>query len=185
MRFTKLNRQYYKSLGISLKEDQWDPEKEAVVNHKMSKELNKMVDSVKLKAQTVITNYFIKDKELSFEDFKAELFKRSKAVNFSEYMMEYLEQNKQSIASETYRTYKSQVTKILQFRKRIEFDDINERFVKEYEQWMIRKGNNEVTRGKSLCMLRTFINLAQKEQIIQKIHSNIFGLREARETGKF
>lgn len=89
-------------------------------------------------------------------------------VSFCDFFNEQLEKKKTTISIESYYTYKTALTKIIQFKPDINFKDIDETLINEYRQWMLKKGNNENTISKSLRTLRTFTNLAVRYGIIEK-----------------
>ena len=75
--------------------------------------------------------------------------------------MNYLNENKARLRAESWWSYKSQITKLLKFKKKISFSDITEQFINDYHYYMLNTlENNENTASKSLRSLRTFINIA-------------------------
>lgn len=93
---------------------------------------------------------------------------KSKLVSFRDFFLTQLEKKKSTISQESFFTYKTALTKILQFKPDINFADIDEDLIGEYRQWMIERGNNENTVSKSLRTLRTFTNLAVRYGVIEK-----------------
>ena len=72
-----------------------------------------------------------------------------------------MEESKAKFKIETWFGYKSQISKLLKFKRVINFSDINEKFINDYRQYMLHTlGNNENTASKSLRVLRTFVNIS-------------------------
>jgi integrase/recombinase XerC len=90
----------------------------------------------------------------------------NKSVSFRDFFVAQLEKKKLTISNESYLTYKTALTKIIQFKPDINFGDLNEDLINAYRQWMLNKGNNENTVSKSLRTLRTFTNLAVRYGVI-------------------
>lgn len=89
-------------------------------------------------------------------------------VSFSEFFLTQLEKKKLTISQESFFTYKTALTKIIQFKPDITFRDIDEDLINKYRLWMLGRGNNENTVSKSLRTLRTFTNLAVRYGVIEK-----------------
>jgi integrase/recombinase XerC len=87
---------------------------------------------------------------------------------FLKFMRRELEKKKPQIATESYYTYKAAIGKLYQFDPRIGFKDLTEDFIIRYREWMVKRGNNENTIGKSLRTLRTYTNLAVRYGLIKK-----------------
>lgn len=94
--------------------------------------------------------------------------KKHSNASFTDFVFGHLEKERSSLRRETYYTYKSTATKLLRFKRKIDFKDIDEKFIHEYREWMLRIGNNENTTSKSLRTLRTWINVALRFGMIQK-----------------
>ncbi len=107
------------------------------------------------------------DENISIIDFAERFTAGISCDSFTEYILKYIESIRYKISKETYKTYKTQVTKILQFKDPIGFNQVNETMVNNYEKWMYARGNNKVTIAKSLSMLRTFTNHAAQENYLK------------------
>lgn len=126
---------------------------------------NMILDAIDKKSVKLLVNNFLNEEyPLTLVQFKERLIASNHSSNeesFTDYILEYLEENKVKFKAETWFGYKSQITKILKFKKRIYFSDITEKFINEYRQYMLYTlGNNENTAGKSLRVLRTFVNVS-------------------------
>jgi integrase len=63
-------------------------------------------------------------------------------------------------------SYRNARDSFFSFRKKIKFIDIDQRFLKLYEKWMVDNGKSRTTAGVYLRNLRTVFNLAIKEKVI-------------------
>lgn len=98
---------------------------------------------------------------MQFKDRLLSINHNSAGKSFTDYILNYLEENKVKFKVETWFGYKSQISKILKFKKEIYFSDINEKFINDYRQYMLNTlSNNENTASKSLRVLRTFVNIS-------------------------
>lgn len=126
---------------------------------------NMILDAIDKKSVKLLVNNFLNEEyPLTLVQFKERLIASNHTSNeksFTDYILEYLDENKVKFKAETWFGYKSQISKILKFKKRICFSDITEKFINEYRQYMLYTlGNNENTAGKSLRVLRTFVNIS-------------------------
>lgn len=126
---------------------------------------NIILDAIDKKSIKLLVNNFLNEEfPLTLVQFKERLIVSNHYSNeesFTDYILDYLEKNKAKFKPETWFGYKSQITKILKFKKRIYFSDITEKFIDDYRQYMLQTlGNNENTAGKSLRVLRTFVNIS-------------------------
>ncbi|WP_447951131.1 site-specific integrase [Chryseobacterium koreense] len=128
---------------------------------------NMILDAIDKKSiKLLVDNFLNEEYPLSLAQFKDRLLSinhYSAEQSFTEYILGYLEENKTKFKIETWFGYKSQISKMLKFRKEILFSDINERFINDYRQYMLNTlSNNENTVSKSLRVLRTFVNISMR-----------------------
>ncbi|WP_241311498.1 site-specific integrase [Chryseobacterium arthrosphaerae] len=133
--------------------------------NKNHEKYNMILEAIDKKSIKLLVNNFINEEfPLTLTQFKERLLSvnhHSDEKSFTDYILGYLEENKAKFKSETWFGYKSQITKILKFKKEIYFSDINEKFINDYKQYMLYTlGNNENTSSKSLRVLRTFVNIS-------------------------
>lgn len=126
---------------------------------------NMVLDAIDKKSiKLLVDNFLNEEYPLSLVQFKERLLALNHYYteeSFTDYILGYLEENKAKFKIETWYGYKSQISKILKFKKEIFFSDVNERFIHDYKQYMINTlGNNENTASKSLRVLRTFVNIS-------------------------
>lgn len=131
-----------------------------------------ILDAIDKKSIRLLVDNFLNDEfPLSLMQFKDRLFAmnhNSSEHNFTDYILVYLEENKTKFKKETWFGYKSQISKMLKFKKEILFSDINEKFINDYKEYMLKiLGNNENTASKSLRVLRTFVNITMRFSYIK------------------
>ena len=131
-------------------------------SHKLHERYNALIDAYDKKAMKLLVNNFLHDEVLlTLQQFKNQLVSKEQAEgSFTDYILSYLNENKPRLRLESWWSYKSQVTKLLKFKKNISFTDITEKFINDYHHYMLHVlGNNENTASKSLRSLRTFVNV--------------------------
>ncbi|QSB25243.1 site-specific integrase [Flavobacterium sp. CLA17] len=144
----------------------WSLRKQRVKNNNKNHErYNMILDAIDKKSITLLVHNFINEEfPLTLVQFKDRLLSinhNSAGKSFTDYILNYLEENKVKFKVETWFGYKSQISKILKFKKEIYFSDINEKFINDYRQYMLNTlSNNENTASKSLRVLRTFVNIS-------------------------
>ena len=129
---------------------------------------NKLITKFENKANNIVDSFFLDDKQLSFNEFSNKLWnKEYDDSSFVEYVSDKLPKRK--LAKETFKAYKSQLSKMQQFKSKIYFSDITISFVHEYKQFLLDKlGNNENTTYKSLRILKLFINRAVEDKLMKE-----------------
>ena len=135
------------------------------IQNKNHERHNMVLEAMDKKSIRLIVNNFINDDfPLTLTQFKERLLGLNQYIiekSFTDYIMGYLEENKIKFKAETWFGYKSQISKMIKFKKEIYFSDINEKFINEYRQYMLQTlKNNENTASKSLRVLRTFVNIS-------------------------
>jgi integrase/recombinase XerC len=157
------------SLGIQVFEKNWNSRNNSV--KKTDRDYlrkNKLIQKYISKAHAILDEHFFHDKDLSFDLFVKKL--RNNNYNdgaFCDFVLEKLENR--NMSHETYKAYKSQVSKLNQFRKKIAFSDLTPDFVHQYQKFLIQElKNNENTTHKSLRILKAFINWAIEDEHMEK-----------------
>jgi len=131
--------------------------------NKLHERYNTILDAYDKKALKLLVNNFVNDEyPISLRQFKDHILSAGQSDDsFTDYILHHLKENRTRLRSESWYSYKSQVTKLLKFKKAIAFSEITEKFINDYHNYMINHlGNNENTASKSLRSLRTFVNIA-------------------------
>ncbi len=154
------------SVAIPLRDWSLRNQRVKILNKKHDR-YNLILDAFDKKAIKLLVNNFVNDEfPLSLIQFKDRLLSINHLTSeesFADYILSYLEDHKGKYKIETWWGYKSQVTKLIKFKGKIYFSDINERFVNDYQLYMLNTlKNNENTVSKSLRVLRTFVNIAMR-----------------------
>ncbi|MFD1255229.1 tyrosine-type recombinase/integrase [Mucilaginibacter terrae] len=157
--------------SVALCEQDWSSRYQRVKKrNKLHERYNIILDAYDKKALKLLVNNFINDETpLTLRQFKDHITSAGQAEgSFTDYILKYLEDNKPRLRLESWWSYKSQITKLLKFKKKVLFADITEKFINDYHHYMIHKlGNNENTASKSLRSLRTFVNISLRYGFIK------------------
>lgn len=152
--------------SVILQKDDWSQQKQRVKKRNRSHEkYNAILDAFDKKAlKCVLDNFIHEETPLTLNQFKEYMLSVGQAgESFTDYILNYLNLNRSRLKLETWWSYKSQITKLLKFKKRISFADITEKFINDYHRYMLQVlGNNENTASKSLRSLRTFVNISMR-----------------------
>ncbi len=130
--------------------------------------LNKLIAKYENKARNIIDNYFLNDKLLTFTEFAKKFFLENYDENsFYDYVLDKLENRK--LSHETYKAYKSQISKLKGFSKSLSFSDLTPDFIHKYRKYLLDVlGNNENTTNKSLRAIKAFVNWAIEDELMEK-----------------
>ena len=129
---------------------------------------NKLITKFENKAKNIIDSFFLNDRQLSFNEFSKHLWnKEYNDSSFVEFVSNKL--SKRKLAKQTFKAYKSQLSKMNQFKSKIYFSDLTPSFIHEYKQFIMDElGNNENTTNKSLRILKLFINWAIDDKLMKE-----------------
>ncbi|MFT4152333.1 site-specific integrase [Parafilimonas sp.] len=131
--------------------------------NRLHERYNTILEAYDKKAMKLLVNSFVQNETaLTLQQFKDQMISATyEDGNFTDYILNYLNENRPRLRLESWFSYKSQITKLLKFKKKVMFSDITEKFINDYHSYMIHTlCNNENTASKSLRSLRTFVNIA-------------------------
>lgn len=152
------------STSIAIPEKDWSIVCQRVKRkNRLHERYNSILDAYDKKALKLILNNFVYEETLlTLCQFKDKLLSVGQVDGcFTDYILNYLNENKARLRTESWWSYKSQITKLLKFKKEITFSDLTEKFINDYHYYMVNTlGNNENTASKSLRSLRTFVNVS-------------------------
>ena len=152
--------------SVVLSKNDWSEIKQRVKRrHTFHERYNSILEAFDKKAlKLLLSNFVHEETPLTLRQFKDHMLSAGHSgESFTDYIMNYLHVNKPRLRLESWWSYKSQITKLLKFKKHIAFADITETFINEYHHYMLHTlGNNENTCSKSLRSLRTFVNVAMR-----------------------
>lgn len=152
--------------SIIIQKEDWSESKQRVKKRsKQFEKANAILDAYDKKAlKCILENFVNSDDTLTLQQFKNYMQGNIRNDDsFTDFMFNYLEENKSRLRTESWWSYRSQITKMLKFKSYIGFANITEKFVNEYQHYMLHTlKNNENTVSKSLRSLRTFVNIAMR-----------------------
>lgn len=150
--------------SVAIPAKDWSANRQRVKKaNKLHERYNTILDAYDKKALKLLVNNFVNDESpISLHQFKDHILSSNHSDDsFTDYILHHLNENRGRLRSESWYSYKSQVTKLLKFQKTIRFTDITEKFINNYHNYMMKQlANNENTASKSLRSLRTFVNIA-------------------------
>lgn len=169
IRVIKDRKPKFISLGIKLKENEWDDEKKRVKkNHANSARLNASIAQKVADAEGQVADLERKVKSISPNKLK-EAIKGKEAPNFFDYAYKRCEKMRGSIAVSTYKNYILYLKKFENYlgTKDVYFDDITVSVLMDYMSFMAEKANNGLTTQRHSIMILAFMfKQARKEDII-------------------
>jgi site-specific recombinase XerD len=152
--------------SVALPRADWSVVKQRVKKRNASHErYNSILEAFDKKALKFLLNNFVHEETpLTLGQFKDYMLSIGESGgSFTDYILNYLNENKPRLRPESWWSYKSQITKVLKFKTEVAFSDITEKFINDYQHYMLHVlRNNENTVSKSLRSLRTFVNLAMR-----------------------
>ena len=164
--FTSANDIQYIDTGVSVVKNQWDEKKQHVKKHPLEDQLNASINAllndVKL---TYYKNEGVSAKRL------LQIYKNSKKYDSSSLISFYqsiIDETKMKGAIRTAKTQQLYLNKLCKFASFLSFSDISPLWAKDYEKWLIARGNNANTIASNFKCLNAIINKAVKMGIIEK-----------------
>jgi integrase len=184
IRLTSNRKQRLISLKIYVFPKDWSENKELVKrSDAMYLIKNKLIEKYRDKAQHIITDYILNDKDLTFAEFEKQFYNDNYGSNsFYDFVTQELENLHGKIAYETAKGYKSNMNKLKEFRNELSFSNIDFNFIRSYEKHLLSI-NNKNTTNKNLIFIKTFINKAI-EQGVFKGQNPFINIPISREDGK-
>jgi integrase len=131
---------------------------ETLGRYSRNKELNHFLDHYELKANKVIRD--LENADFTFQHFEEKYFNNydeTKVIPFINGIIEKLFSEKKHGTSDVYRDTRN---RIMEFKPKVSFQDINYRFLDEFENHLISKGNSASTVSIYLRTLRAAYNKA-------------------------
>ena len=168
LRITYNRIQKYYPLGVSVNTDEWDKIHGEKPRGKFKDHLL-FFNKVEAKAVEIIREMSV----FSFAQFEKNFNQKTKSATtlldlFDSYIDE-LKQGKRISTAYSYNNARRSITTFLESknRKKINFWEITPDWLKNYEDWMISSGNSRTTVGIYMRSLRTIINLAIQQSLLE------------------
>ncbi|WP_299103957.1 site-specific integrase [uncultured Tenacibaculum sp.] len=164
--FTSANDTQYIDTKVSVLANQWDKKKEIIKRHPLEENLNATIYDLKIKVEKI----YYKNKGVSAKRL-LQIYKNTIKYDSSSYLSFF-----QSVIDETRLKGKTRSAKTLQlyhnklklFSNYIPFSDIDHNFMKDYEHWLLKRGNKKNTIASNLRCIITTCNQAVKAGVIKK-----------------
>ncbi len=153
-------------LKFDVNEDDFD-----VVNHRVKKSdplhffRNQIIQKAETKANIIIHNYAMNDKYLTIEAFSEDYMNDNYgSKGFYEYIEYLILKRDSELSPDTLDFYRKGISKLKRFRPVLTFSEVNETFILEYKDYMIRTlKNTPITWNKGLEFVKRICNQAYKE----------------------
>jgi len=153
-------------LSIDCLVDNFDPVKQIVKKtDPFHFRKNALILKAKTKAGDIAFNYILNDKNLPLDEFtRAYTNDNYGSVSFYEYIEYLIVKRDSELAADTLDHYRKQLSKLKRFRPVLTFSEVNETFILDYKDYMIRKlKNTPITWNKGLEFIKRICNQAYKE----------------------
>ncbi len=139
---------------------------ETIGRFNRNKELNLYLDQYEVRANEVLRELEFSDFTfLAFENKYFKKYEREGVISFINHLIIKLkEENRLGSAS----SYKDTRNRLLEFKSKIYFNDIDFKFLKNFEKYLIDKGNSINSIGIYMRTLRAVYNKAIAEELIKE-----------------
>jgi integrase/recombinase XerC len=168
LRVTIKRRTIYYSLDMAVHEKYWlKPKSRVSTTHPQYYWMNQQIEKYEKKAREVINESVALEKTLSFSEFSRQ-FRSEKfsSSSFYDFVEAQIEKHGHTYASNTLKSYRSNLKKMKEFRSHLGFNELTLDFIYSYERYLVTElKNNKNTLSKSMAFLRTFVHQADKEGI--------------------
>lgn len=169
IRVIKDRKAKFISVGVKLKESEWDEAKQRVKkNHPNSARMNASIAQKIADAEGQVADLERKVKTVSVKKLK-DAIKGKEVPNFFDYAYKRCEKIKGSVSVGTYKNYKLYLKKFEDWvgTKDVFFDDITVSLLTDYMAYMVNElGNGQTTQRYSIMILAIMFKEAIKEDII-------------------
>lgn len=155
----------YLDSGISVKKTQWDDRKKKVKRHPLEEKLNASLESLMVSVQQLYyNNKGVSAKRILF------LYKNNKkydSSSFLDFYQQIVDEARLKGKIRTAITQQRYIEKLKKFASHVSFSDLSVQFAKDYEKWMLEKGNKVNTVASNFKAIYAVLNKAVKMGIIK------------------
>jgi integrase/recombinase XerD len=163
-------RKYF-STGIDLTVDEFEKVFNAKRRTVEQKEIEDKILVFENKAKDIIKKMPL----FTFDAFEENYFEQRNTYNSVSFAFDkYIEQLEEEDRVGTASSYRCSKNSLEKFKKNLTFADVSAHFLKSYEEWMLKEGNNLTTIGIYVRNLRAIYNL-------QKIDKSLYPFGEAKD----
>jgi integrase len=180
IRITCERRSKYFETGVSLTEDEF----KRIYGKRVPVELLEKKQTLS-EAEAKAVHLLKEIKPFNFPVFERRFLQKSYDGAFVETIYnEVMERFKQQNRIGTAENYKVSLRKLLKFKPRLRFEDVDATFLYKFEEWMLEKGNSITTVGIYTRTLRAIFNEAIERNLISKEYYPFTKRRYQVPTGK-
>lgn len=162
--FLSQNDSQYIDTKISVLKNQWDHKKQAVKKHPLEENLNASLKDILSKVQKL----YYKNKEVSAKRL-LQIYKSSQKHNTSSFLDYYQELVDEMLLKEKIRSAKTNqryINKLKQYASFISFSDLSVLWAKDYEKWLLKRGNKTNTIASNFKAIYASLNKAANSGLI-------------------
>lgn len=156
----------YLDIGVSILKSQWNEKKQVVKKHPLEEQLNASLNAL---ANEVKMLYY-KNEGTSAKRL-IQIYRNSKKYDSSSLISFYqsiIDEIRIKGAIRTVKTQQLYLNKLCKFASFLSFSDISPLWAKDYEKWLIARGNNANTIASNFKCLNAIINKAVKMGVVEK-----------------
>lgn len=163
---TSKNDTQYISTVISLKSSQWDKNKQLVKKHVLEEKLNAELNSLKISVQSLYFNSpGISASRLKQLHKNHNLYDSKSFLDFYQSIVDEMKLRGKTRSATTNQKY---IKKLQEFQPMISFNDLSPTWAKEYEKFMLKRGNKTNTIASNFKSIYATLNKALKLGLIEK-----------------
>ena len=163
---TSKNDVQYIDSKIAILRTQWDSKKQKVKRHPLEEKLNSTLNAL----LTTVQYLYYSNPEISASQL-LKLYKGKKKYTSSSFLDFYQTLIDEMMLKQKIRTAKSNqnyLNKLRMYQKEIYFSDLSVQFAKDYEKWLIERGNKVNTIASNFKAIYAALNKAVRIGVLQK-----------------
>lgn len=171
LRLTKSGKRKYVSLGISVKEKDWDFKKNQPKRNCLDRDaILTLIERKSKQYREQITQFKVEGKDYTLETLVQRVENPVRQMNFGEYLDYFIQQLKEENRLGYAESFKGLKSSIILYCDNLDFpfSDIDQQWLKGYEMFLIRSGKKENTVGIRFRSLRVLYNRAVSEKLVKR-----------------
>jgi integrase/recombinase XerD len=148
----------------------WDNEKmEVKALHPDYKSLNIMIGQTRSNIFEIQKRYMLTNRELTAATLKAEYKSPGGGGDFILWMRKEIDNRGGEIYKTTQRQHRAFLGKLEQFRKTVMFSELTPDFINDFQTFLrTKRKNNIVTVANSMKILKTYVHIALRRELIER-----------------
>ncbi len=185
--FLYLDKKVVVNTGVSVKEDDWDDTRKKVKRScKNYKAYNLLIQKSVATANDILIKWNLKGKSLNSIQFKREYNNYSNSNDFCSWMDDQIKERELSkaIVNNTAKNHRTACNRLREYTPNLTFTEINGnyRLIENWERWLEKKHKNGLgQRSKLLKNIKTYINIAVRDEILEKSPFEIVKIKRPKE----